>query len=65
MNDTLDVKSHLTACERKVNFITNKLTPIRLRYNTKLNLNLYKILVTPLYRLAYSSYDWLSPPDKV
>ena len=60
----LTYKTHLAQTSRKVIFLLHKLTPIRLRANIKMNENLFRILVLPLYRLFLCNYTRLSPREK-
>jgi hypothetical protein len=60
MNNKLDASIHLSNIQSKITFITHRLTPIRLRNNGKLNLNLFKTLISPLYRLAIPAIPLLN-----
>jgi hypothetical protein len=57
MDAKLTAHNHIAHIERKINFITYRLAPIRLRSSLKLVTNLYKVFVKPLYLLAYSLTD--------
>lgn len=52
INDKLKVASHLAHMERKVLFVTHKLTPIRLIKDLRLNINLFRTMCMPLYRMG-------------
>ena len=56
VTNNLSMESHLKNTRNKATYVTHRLTPIRLKGNTKLNLNLYKIFILPLYRLAFNNY---------
>lgn len=65
VNSSLDVEGHLQAISRKIVFITNQLTGIRRLGKTHLNLSLFRILVIPQYRLAFSLYGTSDDRDKL
>ena len=52
----LRLRQHVEVIQHKINFIKHRLSPIRFRKNTKMNLNLFKIFVLPLYRLDFTNY---------
>lgn len=56
MNSKLSIKSHLKYINKKISFITYKLYGLRLLDNLKLNINLFKVFLMPLYRLAFATY---------
>ena len=51
---------HLNYISRKINFISHKLTPIRLLKDLRLNSNLYKIFILPLIRMSFGVVNHLS-----
>jgi hypothetical protein len=56
---------HLDQIRGKVSYVTHRLTPIRLIGNTKLNLNLFKVFILPLYRLAFNNYGTADTKEQV
>jgi hypothetical protein len=48
----LSTDSHIKYIQKKINFIKYKLTPIRSLQNTKLNVNIFKLMCGPLFRLG-------------
>ena len=57
MNTRLNTRDHLDYIHPKISFLTNRLTPVRLKRDTKLNLNLFRVFVLPLYRLVANNYE--------
>ncbi len=53
LQSNLSIDAHLKAIEAKVNFITYRTLPIRLKAQTKTNVNLFKCFIMPQYRLAF------------
>lgn len=64
INSNLDIESHLTAIARKTEFITYRLTPIRLQKHFQLNINLFLVFLWPSFSLALSIYHFLSQTQK-
>lgn len=62
---SLSAAPHITAINKKIAFIIHRLTPLRHRKHTKLNINLFKIFVLPMYRLALSIFDNQSPLERL
>ena len=58
------MQSHLNYKDKKIKFITNKLTPVRLRDSPALNVNLFRIMVLPLYRFGYTYFPQLKTAKK-
>jgi hypothetical protein len=56
INNKLAIEPHLKAILKKFHFIAYKLTGIRRMDNLKMNINLFKIFILPLYRLAFTLY---------
>ena len=56
LNGEMSIEPHLKTITNKYNFIAYKLTGIRRMDNLKLNINLFKVFILPLYRLAYMLY---------
>ena len=54
VNGQLDIKAHIQYINKKIMFITNRLTALRYADNLKLNINLFRIFILPLYRLSLS-----------
>jgi hypothetical protein len=52
MNGELNVNKHLKEINKRIGFITMKLYPIRNIDDLKLNINLFKVFIMPLYRLS-------------
>lgn len=52
LNDRLKVAGHLNHVERKISFLTHKLTPVRMLHNFRLNVNLFRLMCMPLYRMG-------------
>lgn len=57
MDSKLSLKSHLKYISKKISFITYKLYGLRLLDNLKLSINLFKVFLMPLYRLAFTVYS--------
>lgn len=56
----MNIDAHLTSVNRKLNFLNYKLTPIRLRRNFQLNINLFMVFLWPSFSLALSIYHFLN-----
>lgn len=56
LNEDLDLEDHLSTLTRKISFIRLQLYGIRKLSKIHLNLNLFKLLITPLYRMAFSLF---------
>jgi len=56
INNSLNTSDHLDTIQKKINFIRNRLTPVRTRAGARLNSNLFRVMVLPLYRLAFCQY---------
>ena len=52
LNDKLKVAGHLQHIERKINFVMHKLTPVRMLKDLRLNVNLFRTMCMPLYRMG-------------
>ena len=52
----LKLSDHYEAISQKISFVTYKLYGMRKREHLKLNINLFKVLIMPLYRLCFSIY---------
>jgi hypothetical protein len=64
INKRLNTKDHLNHIQPKIQHITNRLTPVRLKRDTKLYLNLFRVFILPLYRLAANNYSKCDLRDK-
>lgn len=53
----LNIYEHLKFIARKITYVTNQLTCVRRKSNLKLNINLYKVCILPLYRLGFAFYS--------
>jgi hypothetical protein len=62
MGERLTMVPHLREVQRKVQYITNTLMPLRIAED--INLNLYKAMVLPLYWLCFALYPWTSEKQK-
>lgn len=60
IDTSLSLDSHLNYIGKKIGFITHKLTPLRFLKDTKLNINLFKILIMPQFRMSFGIIDYLS-----
>lgn len=58
------VGEHLTHIERKVGFVTSKLSPIRLLKDLRLSVNLFRTFVMPLVRMGLMNALATNPTDK-
>jgi hypothetical protein len=56
INSRLDIEEHLKYVMNKSNFVGYKLYGLRLQDDIKTSLNLFRLLVMPSYRLAYTLY---------
>ena len=50
------ISDHIKAIERKVKYINVQLKPLLMKAKFKLNVNLFKTLILPQYRLALTLY---------
>ncbi len=64
INSEFNLTQHLDYIQRKISYITYTTTIIRRRLHTKLNLNLFRTLILPLYQLAITLYDKVSKNDQ-
>jgi hypothetical protein len=58
------VDKHMEEVAKKCNYIRWKLTGLRKIGNLKLNINLFRVLIMPLYRLASACFHRLSTAAK-
>ena len=65
VNDKLDFEDHFSTISRKIFFMTNQLTGVRRQAKTHLNLSLFRILIIPQYRIAFSIYSHCDPHQKL
>jgi hypothetical protein len=56
LDKDLCAKTHLRYINMKIGFITYKLSALRKMANIKLNINLFKTFIAPLYKLAGAVY---------
>lgn len=56
VDNKLSIEPHLKAILVKYNFIAYKLIGVRMKDNLKFNINMFKVFILPLYRLAYTLY---------
>ena len=52
INDKLKLTGHIAHVERKVAFVMQKLSPVRMLKDLKLNVNLFRTMCMPLYRMG-------------
>lgn len=52
LDDKLKLSVHLGHVERKLSFVMHKLTPIRLLKDMRLNINLFRTMCMPMYRMG-------------
>ena len=52
INDKLKVAGHVKHVERKIDFVSHKLTPIRMLKDLRLNVNLFRTMCMPLIRMG-------------
>lgn len=52
VNDKLRLTGHLVHVERKVGFVMQKLSPVRMLKDLKLNVNLFRTMCMPLYHMG-------------
>lgn len=64
LNSNFNSERHLKTIASKIIYITNRLTPLRLKKNVKLNVNLYRILIIPLYRLGFAIFSTCTDREK-
>ena len=51
IDSKLSLKPHLANIKKKFTFISQKFLPFRLRRNEKFNMNMFRTLIDPLFRL--------------
>ena len=64
LNYKMDCKEHLRYIGKKITYLTWKLKIIRKKGNLKLNNNLFKTFIEPLYRLGYTMYEHAGKDEK-
>ena len=57
MDAKLTMDGHLNFINKKIVFLNNKLVPVRMLDFMELNINLYKLMILPLYRLTFALYQ--------
>ncbi len=60
LDASLNPMHHVCSLERKINYILNQMYGVLKRHNTRLSLNLYLMLLCPLYRLGIVYYKNIS-----
>lgn len=60
----LSIIYYLKSINKKISYITFKMAIIRQKRNLKLNNNLFKTFIEPLYRLGFTLYAQASKRDK-
>lgn len=61
---SLKLSTHLDIITRKINYIRYKLHGVRHKNNLKLNINLYKLFVMPLFRMNLINYHYAKKTDR-
>jgi hypothetical protein len=56
ISNDLGLQQHILHITPKITYITNRLTPVRLRGSATLNANLFKVFISPLFRLSLLNY---------
>lgn len=64
LNGRLDLKEHCKMINKKAAFISYRLYKLRIKDDTKINVNLFKVFLMPSYRMAFTAYDRLTERDK-
>lgn len=61
VSPNMRIETHVLAIQPKINYIIHSLRPILLRGHFKLNNNLFKTFIMPLYRLCTILYSLVNP----
>ena len=64
MTKHMSIDSHLNETGQKVDYLTRKLTPFRINASVKFNVNMFKLMVAPQYRLLASLWDFIGKTAK-
>lgn len=64
IDQKLSIKTHITDIKKKFNFINMKLFPLRAKKDEKFNLNIFKVLIDPLFNLAWGLLKYNNKSDK-
>jgi hypothetical protein len=64
MDSSLRLEAHMEEIDRKISWLTARLTPARLIKDLRFNLNLYKVLIEPLIALAIPFYIRMPKTDR-
>ena len=64
MNDKLKVAGHLTHVEKKIAYVAHKLSPIRMLKDLRLNINLFRTMCMPLYRMGLLNSLYTNKTDQ-
>ena len=64
INRKCDFSARLDYINRKINYIIYQLKPIILRENFRLNSNLFRTMVMPLFRMGFILFEHLQDSQK-
>jgi hypothetical protein len=64
MDSSLRLEAHMEEIDRKISWLTARLTPARLIKDLRFNLNLYKVLIEPLIALGIPFYIRMPKTDR-
>ena len=64
LNYTIRISDHLDEIERKHKFIKRSLMPLLMKRHHRLNMNLFRILVVPSFRMVGGIYSQLTDSDQ-
>lgn len=64
MNGKLDLREHLKLINKKAAFISYRLYGLRLKDDTRINMNFFRVFIMPSYRMAFTAYGHLNERDK-
>jgi hypothetical protein len=64
MDSSFRLDAHIEEIDRKMSWLTARLTPARLIKNIRFNLNLYKVLIEPLIALGIPFYFRIPKTDR-
>ena len=65
IDNSQSIDHHLTQLNNKMNYLIRRITPFRLNAGPKFNCNLFKILVTPQYRLLGSLWEEMNKTERI
>ena len=65
MDNSQSINHHITELNNKMHYLIRRLTPFRLNAGPKFNINMFKILVIPQYRLLASLWNEMSKTERI